>query len=251
MSAPTQRRGLLPATAGVFTLLLAGAAVGWAARAHAAPRPAGQSSRNAKAASLFAADKGQFRILVNGQQVGKEDFEISPKGDHWMARGNTEIQGAQGGTHISGTLEFGADGAPLHYEWATQGAKKAGATIAFSGATANIEVRLEGSRPFTQQFTFESTRVAILDDNLYHQYTLLAGLYNWDKKGAQTLSVLVPQEMAPGTVTVESLGSQDLGGKKVEELRVQTEDLEVDLFLDGRRVVRIVAPASNAEIIRE
>jgi len=93
--------------------------------------------------------------------------------------------------------------------------------------------------------------VAILDDNLYHQYTLLARLYDWDKKGAQTFSVLVPQEMTPGTVTVESLGSQEFGGKKVEELRVQTEDLEVDLFLDGRRVVRLVAPASNAEIIRE
>ena len=154
-------------------------------------------------------------------------------------------------THITGTLEFGADGAPLHYEWATQGAKKASATVAFSGATASIEVRLEGARPFTQQFTFESTRVAILDDNLYHQYTLLARLYDWDKKGSQTFSVLVPQEMTPGTVTVESLGSQEFGGKKVEELRVQTEDLEVDLFLDGRRVVRLVAPASNAEIIRE
>ena len=250
MIAPKRRRGLRPAAAGVFALLLAGAAIGFPARAHAAPRP-GQPSRGAKTPPRFASDKGKFRILMNGQQVGKEDFEISPKGDHWIARGNSEIQGAEGVTHIAGTLEFDADGAPLHYEWATQGAKKAAATIAFSGATASIEVRLEGARPFTQQFTFESKRVAILDDNLYHQYTLLARLYDWEKKGAQTFSVLVPQEMTPGTVTVESLGSRDLGGKKLEELRVQTEDLEVDLFLDGRRVVRLVAPASNAEIIRE
>lgn len=250
MIAPNHRCRLRPAAAGVLALLLAGAAVGFVARAHAAPRP-GQSSRGGKTPPRFAADNGKFRILVSGQQVGKEDFEISPKGDHWIARGNSEIHGAEGVTHVTGTLEFAADGAPLHYEWATQGAKKAGATIAFSGATASIEVRLEGARPFTQQFTFDSTRVAILDDNLYHQYTLLARLYDWDKKGAQTFSVLVPQEMTPGTVTVESLGSQDFGGKKVEELRVQTEDLEVDLFLDGRRVVRIVAPASNAEIIRE
>lgn len=250
MIAPTPRRGRRPAAAGVFALLLAGAAFGFAARAHAAPRP-GPSSRGAKTPPRFAADKGKFRILVNGQQVGKEDFEISPKGDHWIARGNSEIQGAEGVTHITGTLEFGADGAPLHYEWATQGTKKASATIAFSGATASVELRLEGARPFTQQFTFPSTQVAILDDNLYDQYTLLARLYDWNKKGAQTFSVLVPQEMTPGTVTVESLGSQEFGGKKVEELRVQTEDLEVDLFLDGRRVVRLVAPASNAEIIRE
>jgi hypothetical protein len=61
----------------------------------------------------------------------------------------------------------------------------------------------------------------------------------------------VPQELTPGTVTVESLGGQDVDGKKLEELSVKTEDLEVDLYLEGQRLVRIVAPSSNAEIVRE
>jgi hypothetical protein len=91
----------------------------------------------------------------------------------------------------------------------------------------------------------------VLDNNLYHQYALLARLYDWDKKGAQTFSVLVPQEMTPGTVTVDSMGEQELSGKKVQELRVRTEDNEIDLFLDGPKLMRVVAPAANAEIIRE
>jgi hypothetical protein len=91
----------------------------------------------------------------------------------------------------------------------------------------------------------------VLDNNLYHQYALLARLYEWDKKGAQTFSVLVPQEMTPGTVTVDSMGDQELSGKKVQELRVRTEDNEIDLFLDGPKLMRVVAPAANAEIIRE
>jgi hypothetical protein len=36
----------------------------------------------------------------------------------------------------------------------------------------------------------------------------------------------------------------------MEELVVKTEDLEVDLFLDGGKLVRIVAPSTNAEIDR-
>lgn len=225
--------------------------VGVCARAaHSSARPA-RGSSDTKAPGLFTPDKGKFQILVNGQQVGTENFEISRSGDDWIARGNSEIQAAGGVTRVSGTLQLHADGSPAHYEWSTQGAKKASASIAFSGPVANIELRLEGARPYTQQFTFNSTRVAILDNNLYHQYALLARLYDWERRGAQTLSVLVPQEMTPGTVTVESLGSQDLGGKKVEELRVQTEDLEIDLFLDGQRLVRLVAPSSNAEIVRE
>jgi hypothetical protein len=201
--------------------------------------------------SPFSAEKGKFRILVNGQQAGKEDFEIQPSGENWIAQGTTELQSPQGSTRVKGTLELHPDGSPVRYEWSTQGAKKAGATIVFNGATANVELRLEGSRPFTQQFTFNSPRIAVLDNNLYYQYAILARLYDWEKKGAQTFSVLVPQEMVPGTITVESLGKQDVAGAKLEELRVKTEDLEIDLYLEGQRLVRIVSPAANAEILRE
>jgi hypothetical protein len=206
----------------------------------------------AKSLSLFTADKGSFKILVNGQQMGKEEFEVSPSGGDWVAKGTSEVQTTDGMTHVSGTLQLHADGTPVSYEWSTQGAKKASATIGFSGPTATIDLRLEGRRPFTQQFTFESPQIAVLDNNLYYQYGVLARLYDREKKGVQTFSVLVPQELTPGSVTVESLGEQNSnGGKKLEELVVKTEDLEVDLFLDGARLERIVAPSTNAEIVRQ
>jgi len=205
-----------------------------------------------KSLSIFTPDKGNFRILVNGQQMGKEEFEISPNGGDWVAKGTSEIQSTDGLTHVSGTLQLHPDGTPVSYEWSTQGAKKASATIGFNGPTATIELRLEGRRPFTQQFTFESPQIAVLDNNLYYQYAVLARLYDRDKKGVQTFSVLVPQELTPGSVTIESLGEQPGGGgKKLEELVVKTEDLEVDLFLDSGRLVRIVAPSTNAEIVRQ
>ncbi len=199
----------------------------------------------------LVADKGTFKILVSGQQIGKEEFAIAPNGADWSAHGSTDIQSPKGTTHVTGTLLIHSDGVPVHYEWSTQGAKKASATIAFAGVTATVELHLEGAHPFTQQFTFAAPLVVILDDNLYYQYTFLARLYDWDKKGEQTFSVLVPQEMTPGSVTVDSMGEQVVNGQKVQELRVRTEDNEIDLFLDGPKLVRLVAPAANAEIIRE
>jgi len=200
----------------------------------------------------FAPDKGKFKILVNGQPAGTEEFSLSANGGNWIARGNAEIQTPQGAAHVTGNLELRPDGAPVRYEWNMQGAKKAASTIVFNGATANVELRMEGARPYTQQFTFNSDRVVVLDNNMYDQYAILARLYDWDKKGAQTFSVIVPQEMTPGSVTVESLGKQDTGsGAKLEQLRVKTEDIEINLFLDGQRLVRIVSPSANAEIIRE
>jgi hypothetical protein len=200
----------------------------------------------------FAPDKGKFKILVNGQPAGSEDFSLSANGGNWVARGNAEIQTPQGVAHVTGNLELRSDGAPVRYEWTMQGAKKAASTIVFNGATATVELRMEGARPYTQQFTFNSDRVLVLDNNMYDQYAILARLYDWDKKGAQTFSVIVPQEMTPGSVTVESLGKQDSGsGEKLEQLRVKTEDIELSLFLDGQRLVRIVSPSANAEIVRE
>lgn len=204
------------------------------------------------AALVFSPDKGKFKILVNGQPAGTEEFSLSANGGNWVARGTAEIQTPQGAAHVTGNLELRPDGAPVRYEWNMQGAKKAASTIVFTGATANVELRMEGARPYTQQFTFNSDRVIVLDNNMYDQYAILARLYDWDKKGAQTFSVIVPQEMTPGSVTVESLGKQDTGsGAKLEQLRVKTEDIEINLFLDGQRLVRIVSPGASAEIIRE
>jgi hypothetical protein len=114
-----------------------------------------------------------------------------------------------------------------------------------------ILVILQGARPYNQKFTFNSPRIVVLDNNLYHQYAILFRLYDWDKKGVQSFSVLVPQEVTPGTITVESLGKQDVGGASLEELRVKTEDNEIDAFFDGPKLMRILAPSANAEIIRE
>src|ERR1700734_4200323 len=156
-----------------------------------APSPARRSSRAsfipAPATSPFAADKGKLRIMVNGQQVGKEDFEISPSGNNWVASGKSEIQSPQGSSRVNGTLEVKPDGTPIHYQWSTEGPKKNSATVTFSGSKADIELRLEGARPYNQQFTFNSPLVVVLDNNLYHQYAILGRIYDWDKKGPEAL----------------------------------------------------------------
>ncbi len=214
------------------------------AKRRQAPAPSGS-------AHAFVADKGKFRIMVNGQQIGKEEFEIGPSGNDWVAHGISEIQSPQGSSRVNGTLNLKPDGTPVRYEWSTEGAKKASSVIVFNGVEANVELHLEGARPYTQQFTFNSPRIVVLDNNLYHQYAVLFRIYDWDKKGAQSFSVLVPQEITPGSITVESLGKQDIGGASLEELRVKTEDNEIDAFFDGPKLMRLLAPAANAEIVRE
>jgi len=249
------KRGRMAALLAVLAagawILWAPAAGSFAGRAHGNGAPAARLSAGSNPASIFTRDKGTFRILVNGQPAGKEEFEIAPSGGDWIVHGHAEIQAGQGVTQVTGTLELHADGTPVRYEWSIEGAKKASGVITFDGPTASTELHVEGAQPYTQQFKFNSPQIAILDNNLYEQYAVLAQLYDWDKKGTQTFSVLVPQALTPGTVTVDSLGKQEVNGKELGELRVKSEDLEIDLYLDGARLERIVAPASNAEILRD
>ena len=220
-------------------------------------------------ATVFAQDNGKLTIKLDGQTVGHEEFEIAPSGAGWLAKGNAEIKPSGGpASKVFGSLTLLPDGSPVAYEWTAQTEKKNGAHILFANGIASVTVEMEGARPctpdeikdpnrkqpcfFEQNLSFESPHIAVLDNNLYHQYAVLARLYNWSKRGPQTFSVLIPQELMPGTVTAESTGSATLDGKSYEGLRVTTSDLEVDLYLDSaHRLMRLEVPAAKVSVIRD
>jgi hypothetical protein len=207
----------------------------------------------ASAAGVFAEDKGKFTIKLDGQTVGHEEFEIAPTGGGWLAKGTSEIKPPDGtSSKVTGTLTLQSDGAPISYDWSSQAEKTNGAHIIFANGIAKISLAVQGARPFEQDLTFNSPLVAVLDNNLYHQYAVLARVYDWSKRGAQSLPVLIPQELTPGTITVESTGSATLDGKTYEGLKITTSDLEILLRLDSNhRLMRLEVPAAKVSVIRE
>jgi hypothetical protein len=204
-------------------------------------------------AGLLAPDKGKFRILLNGQVVGSEEFEVSSSGGTWTARGSTTIRSSSGAdVKATGQLKLAVDGAPIHYEWSAQAQKKATGSVEFTNGTAKSKIDLGGSSPVEQHFTFPKPRVAVLDNNLYDHYALLAQLYDWNAGGKQDFPVLIPQDMIPGSISVESLGPQQVENAKYEGLRVSTTDLEILLYLDAaHRLMRMDVPSSKVTILRE
>jgi hypothetical protein len=153
---------------------------------------------------------------------------------------------------VSGNLTLEPTGPPVSYEWSSQGAKSNSASIQFANGVAKMTVQLQGARPFEQDLTFNSPLIVVLDDNLYYQYALLAHVYDWNRRGTQTFSVLVPQELLPGTITVDWAGAVSADGKSYEGLKVVTNDLQVILYLDSNhRLMRLEVPSSKAAVIRE
>jgi hypothetical protein len=211
------------------------------------------AQKKVAAGSLFAPEKGKFNILLDGKSVGHEDFEIVASGGGWTARGTTSIKPPQGASStVSGTLTLQPDGVPMTYEWSSQAEKSASAHVVFANGVAKMTLQLQGARPFEQDLSFSSPLIVVLDNNLYYQYAVLARVYDWSKRGTQSFPVLIPQDLTPGTITVDSVGSVSAEGKSYEGLKVVTNDLEIALYLDGNhRLVRMEVPAAKVSVVRE
>jgi hypothetical protein len=215
-----------------------------------------QKDKNAKTtatASVFVPDKGKFRIVLDGHVVGSEEFEISPSGDTWMARGSTSAH-VPGGTDIqaTGQLKLSTDGAPIRYDWSAQLEKKATGKVDFADGTGKCSIDLGGTSPILKDFKFATPLIAVLDNNLYYQYDVLAQMYDWKAGGKQTFPVIIPQDMVPGSITVEAAGPQQVDNATHEMLRVNSTDLEILLYVDANhRLVRLDVPSSKVTVQRE
>jgi hypothetical protein len=212
-----------------------------------------KKSAPATSPAVFAQDKGKFTIQLSGHIVGHEEFEIAPAGGGWTARGTTDITPADStATRVSGTLKLQPDGTPISYEWSSQAEKTNGAHILFANGVAKITLEMQGARPFEQDMSFGSPLIAVLDNNLYYQYAVLARVYDWSKGGTQNLPVLIPQELTPGTIAIASAGSLTAAGKSYDGLRVVTSELEVVLYLDSNhRLMRLEVPSAKVSIVRD
>lgn len=226
---------------GFVTLLLIAAA------------PNGLAYPQRAANSALTSDKGKFRILQQGNEVGTEEFDLEPAGNAWVMNDATIIRvPGSAETHTSGQLRISADGTPQHYTWSSQGEKKASGTVEFDNGTAKTSLNIAGAKgPAQQDFKFSSPRLVVLDNNLYEQYAVLARMYDWAAKGTQSFPVLIPQDATPGSIDVESLGTKNVEGAGLQVLRVHSTDLEIQLFFDAKlRLVRLEVPTAQVVIVR-
>jgi hypothetical protein len=209
--------------------------------------------KRSPAGSVLIADKGKFKVLLDGKTIGHEEFEISPSGGGWTAKATTHLtpEGSPAAT-VTGNLSLQPDGVPISYDWTSQADKNNAAHILFANNVAKMTIQLQGAHAFEQDLTFSSPLIVVLDDNLYYQYAVLARIYDWNRRGTQTFPVLVPQELLPNTITVDWAGAVSADGKSYEGLKVVTSDLEVILYLDSNhRLMRLEVPSSKAAVIRE
>src|SRR5207237_9816739 len=94
---------------------------------------------------VFVQDKGKLTIKLGGQTVGHEDFEISPSGGGWLAKGLAEIKPPEAaGSKVSGSLTLQGNGAPISYEWSCHAENANGAHIICANGVRSITLGVRG-----------------------------------------------------------------------------------------------------------
>jgi hypothetical protein len=222
---------------------------------------AAQNKKSASSTPLFYSgnESGTFRIYFGGAEIGQEKFQIIESGASVKASAETRLTIQRDNESVSflvrPVLEFNRFFEPASYEIGQEsGPNKTRARVTFKGPMSEA-VYDSGKESDTRQIDLRKD-VVVLDDNVFHQYIILAKRYDFSKGGIQEFSAFVPQQFIAGGVSVTDKGleavqvlSQSL---KLQHLLVDTGELQISLWLDEKHNLRRLAvPKSGVEVVRE
>ncbi|MEE8257386.1 MAG: hypothetical protein V3R60_05790 [Acidobacteriota bacterium] len=207
----------------------------------------------------FSRDEGVYVVYRNGQVMANEKFRIVARGRTIEAKGETTITNPANSSQTlpKSTAELTLDSSwnLSSYKWRQTGLKQSRIDLTFKANLIEARVRRAGSKTKLRQFLLPAN-IVILDNNFMHHFALLLYRYDMARGGSQLFQVFVPQEVRPGLLNVQFLGTEtiELGGQSVllGRYKVQTESLALDVWADEKRQLRRLSfPAEGIEVIRQ
>ena len=219
-----------------------------------------QNKKSGTAPLLYSGNEsGTFRIYFGGAEIGQEKFQITESGSSVKASAETRLTIEREKEKVSflirPVLEFSRFFEPVSYEIGQEsGPNKTKARITFKGAKSDA-IYESGKETDARQIDLQKD-VLVLDDNVFHQYIILARRYDFAKGGVQEFSAFVPQQFIAGGVSISDKGMEAVQvlnqNLKLQHLLVDTGELQISLWLDDRHSLRKLAvPKSGVEVVRE
>lgn len=152
---------------------------------------------------------GSFKVLVDGKPAGWERFEISHDGEVVAMKSTGELF-SRGSSLTLKTVTEIRNGNPTKYSVdVTENGRLRRYAVVFRrvGALVTIEA---GNRRSERDVRL-SSNVVVLDDNVWHQYSLLIARYNRARGGNQPFRAFIPRALREVPVLVKPKGKTDFG----------------------------------------
>jgi len=222
-----------------------------------------------KSTSRQLVDSGSFGVYIGGRRVATESFRVEQGSTMSLAHSELRVEDGTARVAQTAEMEIEPNGDLRRYEWQAYQPQKAELTI-----LPNDEFLTEHitPNPVTKDKSQELPHLlphstVILDDNFFSHREILAWRYlaagcrsesgslKCNLAPAQ-FGVLIPNQHASTTVSMEYKGREKVmikgAPKELSTFRLQTEAGDWILYLDeNQKLVRIVIPSENTEILRD
>ncbi len=206
----------------------------------------------------ISVDEGAFRIYVNGEAIGREEFSIRQTGPRAQQRhilyGNVELDLPQGIVTLSPAMD--ASGSPLavsDYQIKVAGAETTDIFITVSGKRF-LARSVSAAGEQLREFRAGSGSV-LLDEGIVHHHFLLSPFL--ESEGAVSLTVFIPRAEAQQRMTLSLVGEEEVrvGGVLVSGARrfhLEGGEYSRDIWFDEQgRILRLEIPAQGFVAERE
>jgi hypothetical protein len=222
-----------------------------------------------KSTSRQVVDSGSFGVYIGGRRVATESFRVEQGSTMSLAHSELRVEDGTARVAQSAEMEIEPNGDLHRYEWQEYQPQKAELTV-----LPNDEFLTEHitPNPVTKDKSQELPHLlphstVILDDNFFSHREILAWRYlaaGCRSEGGSLkcnlapaqFGVLIPNQHASTTVSMEYKGREKViikgAPKELGAFRLQTEAGDWFLYLDeNQKLVRIVIPSENTEILRD
>jgi hypothetical protein len=210
------------------------------------------------------ADSGKFTVLMSGKRVAVEQFTMKQHGAGNSVSSKLEFDDGKTKAQQQSELELGGDGSFRKYTWEEVNPGK-GKIVAEPQDKTFVMVRQKPSDAAPIKETphpLDVNTINIIDTNFYSHLEVLMWRYlamsckndNSCQFAAHKFPVFVPYQEMSQIFTVSYTGTDSLktasGLVATNRFRVQTENGDIDVWMEGVKMLKLQMPGS-VQVIRE
>ncbi|HUN87391.1 MAG TPA: hypothetical protein VMU28_01290 [Terriglobales bacterium] len=215
-----------------------------------------------KASNEKVIDSGTFVVMIKGNKVASEKFEIVQTADMSIARSELRVNDNK---EQRAEYQLAPNGTLIRYQWKEEG--KGEAVVEPKDEFLVEHVSLSDSGKKAEQPFVLPTSTLIMDDGFFSQRELLLWRYlaascqlkpgeTGCRLPSQQYGVIIPRQQTSMQVTIEYKGSQKLTLKGTEmdlqRFQLSSEGFNWTIWIDAQyKIQKIAIDDENTEIYRE
>jgi hypothetical protein len=220
----------------------------------------------AKKNEKILVDSGTFGIFVNGTRVATETFQIKQEGDASLTLSEVKAEDAGGKLQQKSELQLASNGDLRRYTWRELSPGKAQEVVEPADQFLIEHITPNApDKPYDHPYLLPASTM-VLDDYFFSHREVLAWRYlaqscggslaNGCKLTKAQFGVVIPRQRTSSIVSMEYRGPETVSvrgtQRELDRFNLVADGDDWVVYLDKQlKIVRILIPSANTEVVRD